>query len=514
MKNNYFKIAGALIVLTMMFCFAACEQPISKKTGGTPVTPTLPESSAPTATDTTVTKTSSDQTTATFTLTSAPAGTWKVYTAPTGGEALTTVRASFTASNLTLTLTSSDGPLAARTYYVSVKETDKSESPRLALTVKPSEEEGSFLPDIETKIKKAEIFLGDLSTVASDITLPASDSAVTVRWSSSAPLVFSDTGTVTRPSTNTSLTLTGTFTSAANPLVSLVKTWNVQVLGNSAPISDYLVLDLQFENGHWVNKAFSGDFYEPTLAGTAALQSQSGYDVINLGTGGYIDLGPKLGSLLRKSSEWTVEFNIYAENNSGTLFSFANDDNINNTNADSWRGTVSFTVPGLAFYAANNGRNGYSTGDDQRDTETFIITGRSYGLPTPNESNSQLNRWTHVMICKSNNYIGIFRYGVHAQNDKGYSFVRLTESNAFDAADDETWPLQYGYLGRSAFESITSVTGENVKIVNGKFANVKFYSKSLVDLTGGDVTWGDFFGDRKSVTDAMNTAFSYPAVVP
>lgn len=505
MKNNYFRIARVLIVLTMMFCFAACPQPTGKKTGGAP---TPPVSSTPTASVTTVAKDTAEQDTITFTLTSAPTGDWKVYTTPTGSE-LAAVSVSFTASNSTLTLTSSSGPLAARTYYVSVKETGKSESARLALTVSPSEEEGSVLPAIETKIKKAEIALGDLSTVASNITLPGSDGNVTVTWSSSAPSVFSDTGAVSQPSTNTSLTLTGTFTSTANPLVSVDKTWNVRVLGTGAPISDYLVLDLQYENDQLVNRAESGDFYEPALMGGATIQSQGGYDVINLGSGGYIDLGPKLGSLLRKP-EWTVEFNIYAENNSGTLFSFANDDNINDTTAGSWRGTVNFVVPALSFYAANAGRNGYSVGDNQRDTDTFIITGRSNGLAV--NSNAHLNKWTHVMICKSNNYIGIFRYGVHAQNEKNFNFSRLTDSDAFNAADEETWPLRYGYLGRSAFESITSVTGENVKIANGKFANVKFYSKSLVELTGGDVTWGDFSGDRKSVTDAMNTAFEYPQV--
>jgi uncharacterized repeat protein (TIGR02543 family) len=81
----------------------------------------------------TVAKTSATQRAVSFTLTSTHTGEWKVYAGETGGEALPSVSASFTAPKLTLTAAGEDLP--AGTYWVSVTETDKTESFRLGLTV-------------------------------------------------------------------------------------------------------------------------------------------------------------------------------------------------------------------------------------------------------------------------------------------------------------------------------------------------------------------------------------------
>ncbi|GAB6391976.1 MAG: hypothetical protein MdMp014T_1349 [Treponematales bacterium] len=100
-----------------------------------PATAALDQSAAPTATVTTVAKTTAAQAAVDFTLTNSAAlsGAWKVYNAAAGGDIVSGVTAAIT-SWPTLRLSHGhDIPAAA--YYVSVTETGKTESARLALTV-------------------------------------------------------------------------------------------------------------------------------------------------------------------------------------------------------------------------------------------------------------------------------------------------------------------------------------------------------------------------------------------
>jgi hypothetical protein len=82
-----------------------------------------------------IAKSAAEQKAVSFTLTSTNDGDWRVYGAATGGDALTGVSASFNFGAKTLTLSASGDNLAAGTYYVTVTESGKSESLRLALTV-------------------------------------------------------------------------------------------------------------------------------------------------------------------------------------------------------------------------------------------------------------------------------------------------------------------------------------------------------------------------------------------
>ncbi|GAB6390787.1 MAG: leucine-rich repeat protein [Treponematales bacterium] len=100
-----------------------------------PATAALDQSAAPTATVTTVAKTTAAQAAVDFALTNSAAlsGAWKVYNAAAGGDIVSGVTAAIT-SWPTLRLSHGhDIPAAA--YYVSVTETGKTESARLALTV-------------------------------------------------------------------------------------------------------------------------------------------------------------------------------------------------------------------------------------------------------------------------------------------------------------------------------------------------------------------------------------------
>jgi hypothetical protein len=93
------------------------------------------QSGTPTTANATVAKTNATQAAVAFTLTSSNDGTWKVYDAITSGNEVTaTVAPTFSSPTLTLTH-ASDIPAAI--YYVSVTETSKTESGRLALTVGP-----------------------------------------------------------------------------------------------------------------------------------------------------------------------------------------------------------------------------------------------------------------------------------------------------------------------------------------------------------------------------------------
>jgi hypothetical protein len=101
--------------------------------------PPPPKSATPTASVTTVAKTSEPQIDVDFALTSTNDGNWKVYANNTTGTPHSTVTADFSAPTLRLSNLSTNN-IAPGTYYVSVTESGKTESDRLALTV------GAFVP--------------------------------------------------------------------------------------------------------------------------------------------------------------------------------------------------------------------------------------------------------------------------------------------------------------------------------------------------------------------------------
>ena len=105
------------------------------------------------------TKSSSNATSVHFTLSTSHTGEWRVYGHVTGGEELATVTATFVVSTKILTLAANDGDLPAGEYWVSVKETGKTESNRLALTVEeyqmPQSSKPAVEPENETVYKTA-----------------------------------------------------------------------------------------------------------------------------------------------------------------------------------------------------------------------------------------------------------------------------------------------------------------------------------------------------------------------
>lgn len=106
------------------------SNPPSSGGGGGGTTQT--QSAAPTAGVTSAAKTSATQASVNFTLTSAPTGTYKVYDHATNNTTPNGVSVNVVGTTLTL---SHPTDLPTGTYYVSVTETGKTESARLALTV-------------------------------------------------------------------------------------------------------------------------------------------------------------------------------------------------------------------------------------------------------------------------------------------------------------------------------------------------------------------------------------------
>ncbi|MDR1586110.1 MAG: InlB B-repeat-containing protein [Treponema sp.] len=118
--------ALALVVLPVLF-YTGCPNALDETPENRSAAPAADQEAL------TVVKTTAVQKSVGFTLTSTHDGEWKVYGVETGGEALSGVSVSFSAPTLTLTAAGDD--LAAGDYWVSVTETDKTESQRLGLVV-------------------------------------------------------------------------------------------------------------------------------------------------------------------------------------------------------------------------------------------------------------------------------------------------------------------------------------------------------------------------------------------
>jgi len=383
---------------------------------------------------------------------------------------------------------------------------------------------------ITSKIRRAEVSLGDLSTVDADITLPETDDLVAVSWVTNFS-GLTTTGTVSRPSgTPSTGTLTGTFTSVQFPTVFDTKTWNVRVMHSDAVPEDYLVLDVGFDGGTLKNLAPSGTYYEPTLKDNAALQMKNGINFINF-NGGYVDLGEKVGALLRKP-EWAIEFYVYApaipntndDSTASTLFSFANDQPINNTNrakvaGEDWRGTVTFVAPKLSLALANNGR--YNVGDSQQtSTNDRVWFGNTNGLKTSGFN----GQWIHVLVnVDANGRVNIYRTSMDsagwlAEPTRALRATRLSAEDIFGSGDPEEYDLRYGYIGKSVYEGSGYTATNNIDArlatKNLKLYGFKAYSKALITATGDTMptlpeTAPTLVAPRRVVLQDLNVADEY-----
>lgn len=131
-----------------------------------------PKSATPAASVSSVAKTAATQASVSFTLTNSPAyangQTWTVYTSADGSEEASGVSAANTGNTLTLSHASD---LPAGTYYVSVTETGKAESDRLALAVTAYTPPSGGGSAPSTPTYTADVKAGDGSTAMLPITV-------------------------------------------------------------------------------------------------------------------------------------------------------------------------------------------------------------------------------------------------------------------------------------------------------------------------------------------------------
>jgi hypothetical protein len=334
---------------------------------------------------------------------------------------------------------------------------------------------------VDSAANRALASLGDTSTVAGDLSLPQGDAFVNVNWTSSNPGVLSNTGEVTRPAgSHATVTLTGVFSPAFGSAAPVTQSWTVRVMKADAVFEDFLVVNLEVDNtGNLVNTAPGTAYGNPSLSGTASVITstvgETEYKAIDTGASGYIDLGPKLGGLLRKT-QWTIEFYLNTPSDAGDMLAFANEE------TPASRGTVRFFNGGLNFRTQTAGSGGTQTN-----------TGNSGGI------GARAGKWVHLVLVRNGNNILIFRNGGVAQNNRDRDFSALTTNDLFGPDPEVSLDsLRYGYLGKPLFASTANVA-------NVKFYGFKAYSAAIVPHQNS----GDWYLDGSStagpITETMRT---------
>jgi hypothetical protein len=416
--------------------------------------------------------------------------------------------------------------------------------------------DGNPADDLARKIRRAEVALGDLSTVEANITLPVSDSTVNVTWSSSNTSALSNTGTVTRPPSgdgHTEVTLTGTFTSVFDPNTTEDKEWDVRVMREGALAVEFLnvhysvVFDEEAAAKVLKNIAYSGKYYVPKLMGDAKLENKTGtransdqysYDYINVGDNGYIDLGEKIGALLRNKPEWTVEFHARIPVNNGTMFGVANQ------HPSTSLGSIILNNEALMLRAIASGTTGANSGSNTMNNNVSV-TGNSGGLGSFTGAVNGNNgaQWVQLgIIRRPDSYVTTYTnaptdgrlYGTmrtirnwgRAQNDRHVDYRKINDNPNFGSVNDETYPMPYAYIGRNMVTGVTGgtntqATGLNSGTPNAFYWEIKVYSKalSLSDDAYPDPSLSDrtnsaastvYRDAQRAIKGQMNTDFGYP----
>ena len=382
-------------------------------------------------------------------------------------------------------------------------------------------------PAMQRAILRAQKSLGDLSTVRANITLPtnytaaAIGSGVTVTWSTDNTALNANTGAVTRPSGANHATgvLTGRFTSLEVPRYFEDVEWRVRVMRSAATWEENLAVHYKVENGVFRNIAWSGDYYQPVLRGNAAIagpgsgnaNSYGQYVTLGTGTstatGGYIDLGPKVGALMRLPN-FTIEV-LYrypaGDNPNTTVLSFANDppNTITNTNAGSFRGTIVYSNGGLFFRAFNAGANGGAAGSGTNNAQV-VSTGNSAGIA------GRVNQWVNLGLVRGTgtNIIRVQRNWTRAQNEIGTDVSRITNNAAFGSGDPEVDDLRFGWVGRSVLDQAGTAALAYFRPANTWVYEIKVWSINYALTDDLNIT-SPTRTTRLNELRAMNTAFGY-----
>jgi hypothetical protein len=321
---------------------------------------------------------------------------------------------------------------------------------------------------------------------------------------------LSNTGAVTRSSSHVELTLTGTFTHATDDDVFATKNWRVRVMRTNAALDEFLNVHYKIDGGVLKNVAWSGEYYVPSLGGDATIQARGNYNYINVGANGYIDLGEKIGALMRKP-EWTIEFLAYIPSDSGTIFGIAN-----RHPSTTGSGSIVLHNAALRLKAITSGTTGAAS-NTAESTNDASRTGGSLGLQNFSGNSAQ---WVHLgIIRRPDSYVTgytnsgagaasgtmrIIRNWGRAQNDRHIDFRKISTNANFGSVNDETYPMPYAYLGRGMFTGVNADLNNGTP--NGLYYEIKVWSKA-VHL--GDDAY-DNQAELRAVKGQMNSDFGYP----
>ncbi|MDR1128657.1 MAG: LamG domain-containing protein, partial [Treponema sp.] len=384
-----------------------------------------------------------------FILTSAHTGIWKAYDALEGGSALTTVSVSFSAPNLTLTAAGSDLP--AGTYYISVTETGKTESSRLALTVLPYEPPAP----IKSATPTASVTIVAKTGATQETVIFTLTSVHTGTWkvynaaSGGTPL----TKTIVAFSAP-SLTLTSVDgdLEAKTYYVSVTeigKTESSRLALTVGPYLDLGFLALRYEvniNAFTATPS-SGAPWNAQLSGGAAIITEEGKQLVDTGgSNGYVDLGPQTGELLRSLSEFSIEIYVYVPSETSL----------------SGNGHFIWLMSSTTQATQAQGSYMFLRASDQ--AFSIAKTGWGSGQTTENKGNIEKGWWKHIVVTRAaDNTTTLYVNGTRiSQSDAAAMTVDHSDLDA----------LNYCYFAKPVF------SGDNY-LKNVRYYRLNIYNKAL-----------------------------------
>ena len=170
--------------------------------------------------------------------------------------------------------------------------------------------------------------LGDVSAVTGNLTLPAGTGAIPIVWSSSLPLVITNSGIVNRPSQYDAVVkMTATLTSTVNGILfTWTKVFTVTVKAYSAASDQLAEWDFA---GNTISESSDGvvtakdeqSGFVGTLKNNARIRTigtTTQYNVLDLGNGtGYFDMGTDIGKAVYSLKDYTM-MGFYRISNTNT----------------------------------------------------------------------------------------------------------------------------------------------------------------------------------------------------
>ncbi|MCL2410358.1 MAG: hypothetical protein FWC97_01825 [Treponema sp.] len=282
-----------------------------------------PVSAIPTvnAENASVTKTAVTQASVNFTLSSSHTGTWRVYNS--NGVLQTGINVNFDTSTRILTLTATGGDIAAGVYLVSVQETGRGESARLALVVLPFVQPRTSAPTVELPNSAVAKTASPQASVSFTLRSSHPDGATWRVYDNEAGGTALTTVNASFVSASRTLTLTaaggdlavGTYYVSVQESGMLESSRLALTVGfRPTAINNALVLryEVNAEGTAFTATPSSGSSWNASLESGASIRNINGIRIVDVGaSNGYVNLGAELGAVLAGLPEFTIETYVF-----------------------------------------------------------------------------------------------------------------------------------------------------------------------------------------------------------